>query len=764
MTRNLATALALWALAIGSSATAADWFHWRGPWQTGVSPDKNLPSKLVLDPKDPATNLVWKAPYGCRSTPLVMNGRVYLINYVEEAAHGKPKAETIQERVVCLDAKTGKLVWEHKFNVFHADIVTVRLGWTNLAGDPATGNVYAHGTAGLLFCFDKDGKINWSRSLSEEFGRISGYGGRLASPVVEGNLVVIGMLNSSWGDQGKGGCRFLAMDKSNGKIVWWSEPGAAPKDTFYCVPVPATINGQRLLIVGGADGGVYAIKASTGEKVWGHVFGTGAINSSPVVDGSLVYIAHGEENPDNAVQGRVICLDGSVVKDGQPKLVWQKDGVKARYASPILHEGRLYIPDDISKLYCLDAKNGDFLWKKPFSYGRNSRGSPVLADGKIYVGDVSSKFVILEPGPKSCKKLDEVFFPSTGVEDIELNGTPAIADGKLFFATSDDIYCVAEKNGKSEPWTSVAALPPVAGKKIAHLQVFPADVTLHPGESADFALKFFDENGEQVMVKPAKIDWSLPAPPVPPGAKAGPPPLKGEIADGKLTVDAKMPAQQGYVSVKVGDLVGRARVRVAPTLPYSQDFEKIPDGAVPAGWINAQGKFLVKTVNGVKLLAKVNDKASPLVAKGNGFITLPTATGYTIECDVQGSQVGGDLPDMGVVANRYTLVLSGNIQKLRIVSWDALPRVDKTVQFSWKPGVWYRLKLTVETKGDSAVVKGKAWPRDEAEPAAWTAETTDSRPNREGSAALYGYVTGIPDNGAGTDVFYDNLRVAPNKK
>ena len=131
---------------------------------------------------------------------------------------------------------------------------------------------------------------------------------------------------------------------------------------------------------------------------------------------------------------------------------------------------------------------------------------------------------------------------------------------------------------------------------------------------------------------------------------------------------------------------------------------------------------------------------------------------------MQGSQVGDDLPDMGVVANRYTLVLAGSIQKLRIVSWDALPRVDKTVQFSWKPGVWYRLKLSVEASGDSAVVKGKAWPRDEPEPKTWTAETTDSRPNREGSAALYGSVTGIPENGPGTDIHYDNLRIAPNKK
>ena len=46
---------------------------------------------------------------------------------------------------------------------------------------------------------------------------------------------------------------------------------------------------------------------------------------------------------------------------------------------------------------------------------------------------------------------------------------------------------------------------------------------------------------------------------------------------------------------------------------------------------------------------------------------------------------------------------------------------------------WYRLKLTVEQKGESAVVRGKVWPRNDAEPAAWNLEVTDPKPNREGT-------------------------------
>lgn len=763
----------------GESA-AADWYHWRGPQQTGVSPEKDLPDSWSADPNAANSNLVWKAPYGCRSTLLVMNGRVYIINYAIEKKKElilvkgkneevlKDNPETIQERVMCLDADTGKVLWEHKFNVFHTDIVTVRLGWTNLAGDPKTGNIYAHGTQGLFFCFDKDGKVLWSRSLTEEYGRISGYGGRVTSPTVDEDLVIVGMLNSSWGDMAKGGNRWLAMNKLTGQVVWWSEPGGQPKDTYYSVPVVATINGERLLISGGASGNVVAMKVRTGEKVWSYTFGTGAVNSSPVVDGNYIYIGHGEESPDTNVQGRVICLDASKIKDGQPELVWKKDGLKARYASPVLDraKGRLYYPDEIGKLFCLDAKTGKQLWK--YSYGRNSRGSPLLADGKIYVGEVNSRFHILKPGDKKCVALHEHFFPSPdGVSDVEINGTPSAANGRVYFSTSEEIFCIGKKDAtvSKDRYESPITSYPV-DRSATHVQILPADVVVHPGDTVQFTLRLFDDRGRPLgaAVDIGSAKWLLPAPPPPPGAKTTPPALDGTIEAGKLSVSAKKPSQQGYVVAKLGELTAKARVRVAPKLPYKQDFEKIPDGAVPGGWVNTQGKFLVATVDGNKVLKKVNDKASPLIARGNAYIGLPTLKDYTIACDVLGTKKGDDLPDMGIIANRYTLMLAGNVQKLRIVSWDALPRIDQTISYPWQPKVWYRLKLTVAIHGDKALVRGKVWPRDEKEPDAWTVEVTDSRPNREGSPALYGYVSGILEGQPGNDIFYDNVVTTPNKK
>src|ERR1700677_1712193 len=65
---------------------AEDWPYWRGPSQNGISLDTNLPATWSDDPKEPE-NFLWKAPYGCRSAPIVMNGRVYINNQSGEGVN-----------------------------------------------------------------------------------------------------------------------------------------------------------------------------------------------------------------------------------------------------------------------------------------------------------------------------------------------------------------------------------------------------------------------------------------------------------------------------------------------------------------------------------------------------------------------------------------------------------------------------------------------------------------------------------------------------
>jgi len=195
--------LMLAALGLGRATLAADWPSWRGPEQSGFL----RADAPVTSWSQDGHNLLWKIPIGGRSTPVYLNKRVYLI---APAGDG----QTLGERVVCLDPDTGKTIWEHRFNVFHTDIVRDRLGWTSVVGDPETGNLYAHGTGGELFCFNKDGKLLWKHSLTEEYGRSSGYGGRLHTPIIDEDRVIISFtyILSTWGSgKKKAAHRYLAF-------------------------------------------------------------------------------------------------------------------------------------------------------------------------------------------------------------------------------------------------------------------------------------------------------------------------------------------------------------------------------------------------------------------------------------------------------------------------------------------------------------------------------------------------------------------------
>jgi len=218
------------------------------------------------------------------------------------------EGEKRQERVACLDANTGRLLWEHRFNVYLSDVPPHRVGWASPAADPATGNVYALGVGGHLLALSRDGKVVWERSLVEDFGIVTTHGGRTVSPVVEGDLVIVSGITSGWGDQAKGAHRFMAFDKATGDAVWVASPGGRTFDTTYSPPVVTAIDGTRLLIAGGSDGTVHAMKPLTGETVWSIPISKHGINTGAVVQGSTVFVSHSEENLESSEMGLLAAV------------------------------------------------------------------------------------------------------------------------------------------------------------------------------------------------------------------------------------------------------------------------------------------------------------------------------------------------------------------------------------------------------------------------------------------------------------------------
>src|SRR5579862_2629404 len=147
------------------TGAVGDWPDWRGPDRDGISREKGLPEKWSLA----GDNLAWKVPYGGRSTPIILGDHLYLENTFGAR-------ETEQERLMCFNADSGKLLLEYKFNLYQSDVPAHRVGWASPLADPETGNIYSFGVNNLVTALTRDGKKVWERSITEEFAPFTTHG------------------------------------------------------------------------------------------------------------------------------------------------------------------------------------------------------------------------------------------------------------------------------------------------------------------------------------------------------------------------------------------------------------------------------------------------------------------------------------------------------------------------------------------------------------------------------------------------------------
>ena len=707
-------------------ASASDWPEWRGPSRDGRSTETNLPS--TWSPK--GENLAWRIPIGSRSSPVVFGNRLYL-----NAPIGDP-ANT-QERLVAIDAESGKTVWEKRFSQYLSDVPQHRASWASPAVDPETGNIYVFTVAAQLICVAPDGTILWDRSLPDEYGAVTTHGGRTTSPIVEGDKVILNALVLAWGDLNRTGNRYFAFDKNTGQTVWIASPQARHYDTNYSTPIVAMIDGARALIVGGTDGVYHALKVNTGEKIWSIEVSKRAILNSALFKDNVAYITHGEENMDTTEMGMIAAVDatktGTLAADA---FKWRTRGFLPTFASPVMDNERLYTVDNSAIVGAFDLKTGAKLWEK--SLGTLQKGSPVLADGKLYIGTENGKFYILRPSAAGVEVLDEELL-GTGPAPEPIIASPIVADGRIYVTSMDATYAIG-KRVPNKPAPAARAASVTAGAPAA-LQVFPYESLVSPGQTVTLKARLFDAKGNFIREEPA-AQWSVDQ-------------LSGAVDPKGVYTAAAQGSSAGYVKATVGGLSGTARVRVVEPLPWAFDFDAATAEAPPAWWTGAPGKVFQRTVEGVgKVLMRPRDDTVGRRAKV--FMGQPTMTGYTVESDVRGREQRRQRGDVGLINGRYGLVLFGNGQKLELHPWQAADEMTVRVPFAWDADKWYRMKLRVDQLPDgSARVRGKVWPSAEPEPAAWTIEKVDKIPHKMGSPGLY--ADGI------SEIYFDNVKVYRNQ-
>jgi outer membrane protein assembly factor BamB len=731
-----AGALAGGVMLAAAGLSANDWPEWRGPARDGQSTEKGLPEKW-----SPAgEGLAWKVPIGSRSGPIVVGDRLYMFTHA--GSHYALEAPDTQERLICLDVNSGKLIWEHKINMFHSDVPAHRVAWASPAADPATGNVYAHGDQGILMALSPEGKLLWERSLNEEFGAITTHGGRTTSPIVEGDLVIVNVLNAGWGTFARTGNRYFAFDKKTGESVWVSSPQARHYDTNYSTPVAATVDGTRMILVGGTDGAMHAIKAWTGEPVWKFEMSKRAINTSAVMNGDDAIVTHSEENYDTNEMGLLAAIDAKLTGEiKKENLRWGVHGFQGGFGSPVIDKeaGRIYMVDNGAVLAGFDLKDGRKLWDK--NLGTLQKGSPVFADGKLYVGTENGKFYILRPKADGVDILDEDVLGTGGAEE-PIVASPAIANGRIYVASMGNLYAIGPKTVKAAPRAKPAPAAAAAAKGAGPatlVQVRPFDKVIKPNEKVKFDVRLYDAKGNAVA--PQAATFTLEG-------------LKGTVAaDGTFTPDAAAGQQAGTIKATVGTLSGVSRVRVMPPLPFAANFDDITGEAPPPAWIRATGVFKVADLDGSRVLQRLEDNTPGRRARL--FLGTVDMHDYTVEADVRVTERRRQQGDAGLIAQRYQVILFGNSQKMELHPWQANPAVTVSAPFQWKADTWYRVKMRVENLKDGTTrVQGKAWPRDEAEPEKWNVEKVDKLGHRHGAPGLYA------DSQFGA--YYDNVKVTSN--
>ena len=713
-----------------ANVAAQDWPHWRGPEQNGISRETNLPDHFEFGEEGKELNVLWSSDIGGRSTPIVMNGRVYLNCRTHHDVNDKVEKIQAGEQVVCWDAATGELLWRDVFNVFQTDIPAPRVGWASMCGDPDTGNVYVHSVSGLFRCYQPDGTVAWELSLHEQYGKISGYGGRTQTPIIDEDRVIVSFLAANWGDtKGPGPLHYYyAFDKRTGQLEWVSAPGGPPQDTNYSVPIVSVIDGQRLLIGGNGDGNVYAMQARTGKKVWEFKMSLRGLNTTPVVNGKFVYIAHGEDNIDNTEFGRVQCIDGSLSGDiTTTGSVWRVDGIKAGYSACLFHDGILYVTSDTGKIYAFDGEDGSQLWDYPI--GTVGKGAPVWADGKIYVMEVNGRIHVLRPSREGCEEVCQVKLESAdGRGDDEIYASPAIANGRVYFVTRDRTICV----GDAEVTPSVAEIPQAPAEKatsdkIATILMTPFEIDLTPGDSAKFTLKAYDANGNFIKSMPAS------------GITLGDG-LKGvlEVDGNEVVLPADLDQMvAGNVTCTVDGLETKARIRgFSDANEWKWTFDGYKPMQVPPTWVRAFAKIKPLPVPGSDETAMLSGGLDAVRGRPSHMVWMgpPSMSDYTVQADVFLTENKRRLSSVGITANRYNLIIKGSNNKLELQSWAAHLRLDSSQKFVVEPDTWYSMKLAVQLNDDdSATVMGKVWKRDEAEPENWTISVTDPRGNKNGA-------------------------------
>lgn len=416
------------ALVIGVRvACALDWPQFRGPSGDGVAPKADPP---IVWSK--TTNLAWKValPGRGRSSPVVLGEMIWLTTAVEQGvvrtnirSDDMQIAEHVWLKSLCLEAKTGKILWEKQlFDVPHPDPVHWLNSWATPTPVVERGRVYCDfGTYGTVCLDASTGELIWKQRLA-----LDHQVGPGSSPVLwKDRLFLI--------RDGRDAQYVAAIDKKNGEILWKTErpPLVASSGELkksFCTPMILQQPGGVQVVAPGAQWAV-AYEPMTGKEIWRIHHGRGfSIGTSPIFGKGLVYFGTGCFKP----QLLAVRPDGHDDVT-ETHVAWKTLRQVPVMSSPVLAGNEIYWVSDDGMATCASAENGEIYWQERL--GGPCLASPLLARDRLYFFRQDAKAVVVRAA-KQFERLAENSLEGT------LIATPALGDHAIFARTDTQLFCI----------------------------------------------------------------------------------------------------------------------------------------------------------------------------------------------------------------------------------------------------------------------------------------------------------------------------------
>jgi outer membrane protein assembly factor BamB len=412
---------------------AENWPQWRGPGGQGVSSETALPTEW-----QPDKNVAWKTelPGTGHSSPVVWNERIYLTSViegeqipgakaVEHILGGKPwvHPDSVSAdrkhtfKVVALDTKSGKMVWEQ--TAYEGPVYDARHRRSSFAGPTAATDgkmVYAYFGPEGLYAYDASGKFAWK--VVEKFPTLGlGTG---TSPVLFENLVIIQRDE----DNGENSV-IVAYDKQTGKEAWKTKRSV---EVSWGTPVLVPAAGRTEVVTNGSES-IIAYDAATGKELWRTKGVQSNAIHTPLVGHGLVIVTAGFPAK------RIIAIrPGEVAED--KRVAWEYTKGTGYVLSNILYGDYLYLLTDNGIVTCLDPKSGEVLYEggrvpSPARF----MGSPVAFAGFVAMTSEDGDTYMLKAGPTHeivrVNSVDEPVFSSL-----------AIANGRIYIRGAKHLFAI----------------------------------------------------------------------------------------------------------------------------------------------------------------------------------------------------------------------------------------------------------------------------------------------------------------------------------